>query len=57
MSVVVPRWFLVWYNSMNGTTGVAKVVVPRWFLVWYNPFCTFSHQIMCCSSPVVLGMV
>ena len=34
--VVVPRWFLVWYNLAGGLIGSAFVVVPRWFLVWYN---------------------
>ena len=36
LSVVVPRWFLVWYNKCQNKTIFAFVVVPRWFLVWYN---------------------
>ena len=34
--VVVPRWFLVWYNHMPEKEKKSNVVVPRWFLVWYN---------------------
>ena len=34
--VVVPRWFLVWYNRDFVHQLAEKVVVPRWFLVWYN---------------------
>ena len=34
--VVVPRWFLVWYNQILGQKLLQAVVVPRWFLVWYN---------------------
>ena len=34
--VVVPRWFLVWYNFVAVLARVNFVVVPRWFLVWYN---------------------
>ena len=35
--VVVPRWFLVWYNKTAFVDEPRSVVVPRWFLVWYNP--------------------
>ena len=35
-NVVVPRWFLVWYNNFQRMCGEQDVVVPRWFLVWYN---------------------
>ena len=34
--VVVPRWFLVWYNREVLAVVRRIVVVPRWFLVWYN---------------------
>ncbi|WP_418309396.1 hypothetical protein, partial [Phascolarctobacterium succinatutens] len=34
--VVVPRWFLVWYNEPWQLDIDIDVVVPRWFLVWYN---------------------
>ena len=34
--VVVPRWFLVWYNIGAIDKPLWDVVVPRWFLVWYN---------------------
>ena len=34
--VVVPRWFLVWYNYISFFVIFSVVVVPRWFLVWYN---------------------
>ena len=34
--VVVPRWFLVWYNCRLNGNPTLPVVVPRWFLVWYN---------------------
>ena len=34
--VVVPRWFLVWYNINTMLWRKNIVVVPRWFLVWYN---------------------
>ena len=34
--VVVPRWFLVWYNYEREADNTPMVVVPRWFLVWYN---------------------
>ncbi|WP_444353284.1 hypothetical protein, partial [Phascolarctobacterium succinatutens] len=34
--VVVPRWFLVWYNQKGTPLYLREVVVPRWFLVWYN---------------------
>ena len=36
MIVVVPRWFLVWYNFGYQERYAEYVVVPRWFLVWYN---------------------
>ena len=36
MLVVVPRWFLVWYNPLLIKEAHSHVVVPRWFLVWYN---------------------
>ena len=35
-TVVVPRWFLVWYNRYEVQELMKVVVVPRWFLVWYN---------------------
>ena len=55
--VVVPRWFLVWYNKDVDKLKTLWVVVPRWFLVWYNyEYRSFTFT-PGCSSPVVLGMV
>ncbi len=34
--VVVPIYFLVWYNVMVAVSVKLLVVVPIYFLVWYN---------------------
>jgi len=34
--VVVPIYFLVWYNQQRKLGVPAIVVVPIYFLVWYN---------------------
>ena len=34
--VVVPIYFLVWYNQVYFDEGHTRVVVPIYFLVWYN---------------------
>ena len=34
--VVVPGYYLVWYNSGGGSAVCSKVVVPGYYLVWYN---------------------
>ena len=34
--VVVPIYFLVWYNGMQESGNPPWVVVPIYFLVWYN---------------------
>ena len=35
-SVVVPGYYLVWYNTSDALTGSESVVVPGYYLVWYN---------------------
>ncbi|MEG1336581.1 MAG: hypothetical protein RSC99_09230, partial [Clostridiales bacterium] len=39
--VVVPHFFLLWYNKSISLVGWCKVVVPHFFLLWYN-FIIFS---------------
>ena len=34
--VVVPGYYLVWYNKEKGAKAVGNVVVPGYYLVWYN---------------------
>ena len=34
--VVVPGYYLVWYNKRHGKILFIKVVVPGYYLVWYN---------------------
>ena len=36
MNVVVPGYYLVWYNKNLFTRTAAAVVVPGYYLVWYN---------------------
>ena len=34
--VVVPGYYLVWYNAIQIYSNTAIVVVPGYYLVWYN---------------------
>ena len=34
--VVVPGYYLVWYNRINCMDRGMFVVVPGYYLVWYN---------------------
>ena len=36
--VVVPGYYLVWYNPLLSPRLADRVVVPGYYLVWYNPF-------------------
>ena len=36
IGVVVPGYYLVWYNTKMGVSRSALVVVPGYYLVWYN---------------------
>ena len=36
MRVVVPGYYLVWYNQPFITLWQQYVVVPGYYLVWYN---------------------
>ena len=38
MNVVVPGYYLVWYNQICKKGSFKKVVVPGYYLVWYNCF-------------------
>ena len=35
-AVVVPGYYLVWYNEDGAELQVDDVVVPGYYLVWYN---------------------
>ena len=39
--VVVPGYYLVWYNGRSVFGLVVIVVVPGYYLVWYNLIVTF----------------
>ena len=34
--VVVPGYYLVWYNLVSVISPGSEVVVPGYYLVWYN---------------------
>ena len=34
--VVVPGYYLVWYNTWTQVVKARTVVVPGYYLVWYN---------------------
>ena len=36
MTVVVPGYYLVWYNLLGLNELHNSVVVPGYYLVWYN---------------------
>ena len=36
MIVVVPGYYLVWYNCYGDYASNIAVVVPGYYLVWYN---------------------
>ena len=38
MMVVVPGYYLVWYNEAIEHTTDSMVVVPGYYLVWYNNY-------------------
>ena len=56
-SVVVPGYYLVWYNALFLALKIGNVVVPGYYLVWYN--CKFITERTPCSrsSRLLLGMV
>ena len=35
-TVVVPGYYLVWYNILHHAAASVCVVVPGYYLVWYN---------------------
>ncbi len=49
--VVVPIYFLVWYNRIWRGYMKVHVVVPIYFLVWYN-FHIMNYQVQYVVVPI-----